>query len=153
MFILRPGQSRQAYRGWTRGLQIGCLPQERFPAAGVQKHFEVQDSQERFEENTYTESCSGHGRQELRSYLLSPVPEALQRAAAHWPGLASVVQVVRRRQQAGSEASEEVSYYLSSSDACSALAGNSAVIKVVTFFCVCIIEKEIWSSPKGRAHT
>ena len=80
----------------------------------VQKHFEVQDSQERFEENTYTESCSGHGRQELRSYRLSPVPEALQRAAAHWPGLASVVQVVRRRQQAGSEASEEVSYYLSS---------------------------------------
>ena len=80
----------------------------------VQKHFEVQDSQERFEESTYTESCSGHGRQELRSYRLSPVPEALQRAAAYWPGLASVVQVVRRRQQAGSEASEEVSYYLSS---------------------------------------
>lgn len=80
----------------------------------VRKHFEVQGSQERFEENTYTESCSGHGRQELRSYRLSPVPEALQRAAAHWPGLASVVQVVRRRQQAGSEASEEVSYYLSS---------------------------------------
>ena len=80
----------------------------------VQKHFEVQDSQERFEENTYTESCSGHGRQELRSYRLSPVPEALQRAAAHWPGLTSVVQIVRRRQQAGSEASEEVSYYLSS---------------------------------------
>ena len=87
---------------------------QRHMHAVVRKHFEVQDSQERFEENTYTESCSGHGRQELRSYLLSPVPEALQRAAAHWPGLTSVVQVVRRRQQAGSEASEEVSYYLSS---------------------------------------
>ena len=87
---------------------------QRHMHAVVRKHFEVQDSQERFEENTYTESCSGHGRQELRSYRLSPVPEALQRAAAHWPGLASVVQVVRRRQQAGSEASEEVSYYLSS---------------------------------------
>ncbi|MPM76342.1 hypothetical protein SDC9_123340 [bioreactor metagenome] len=46
-----------------------------------------------------------------------------------------------------------VSYYLSGSDSSSALAGNSAVIKVVAFFCVCIIEKEIWSSPKGRAHT
>ena len=80
----------------------------------VQKDFEVQGSQERLVEDTYTESCSGHGRQELRSYRLSPVPEALQRAAAHWPGLASVVQVVRRRQQAGREASEEVSYYLSS---------------------------------------
>ena len=87
---------------------------QRHMHAVVRKHFEVQDSQERFEENTYTESCSGHGRQELRSYRLSPVPEALQRAAAHWPGLTSVVQVVRRRQQAGSEASEEVSYYLSS---------------------------------------
>lgn len=87
---------------------------QRHMHAVVRKHFEVQDSQERFEENTYTESCSGHGRQELRSYRLSPVPEALQRAAAHWPGLASVVQVVRQRQQAGSEASEEVSYYLSS---------------------------------------
>lgn len=87
---------------------------QRHMHAVVRKHFEVQDSQERFEENTYTDSCSGHGRQELRSYRLSPVPEALQRAAAHWPGLTSVVQVVRRRQQAGSEASEEVSYYLSS---------------------------------------
>ena len=87
---------------------------QRHMHAVVRKHFEVQGSQERFEENTYTESCSGHGRQELRSYRLSPVPGALQRAAAHWPGLTSGVQVVRRRQQAGSEASEEVSYYLSS---------------------------------------
>lgn len=45
---------------------------------------------------------------------MSAVPQALQRAAAQWPGLASVVQVTRQRQQAGCSASEEVSYYLSS---------------------------------------
>ena len=68
----------------------------------VQNTLKRRDSQERFEENTYTESCSGHGRQELRSYRLSPVPEeALQRAAAHWPGLASVVQVVRQAPASG----------------------------------------------------
>ena len=87
---------------------------QRHMHAVVQKHFEVQASQEPPDENTYTERSSGHGRQELRSYRLSPVPEALQRAAVHWPGLASVVQVTRQRQQAGCSASEEVSYYLSS---------------------------------------
>ena len=87
---------------------------QRHMHAVVQKHFEVQASQEPPDENTYTERSSGHGRQELRSYRLSPVPEALQRAAVHWPGLASVVQVTRQRQQTGSPASEEVSYYLSS---------------------------------------
>ncbi|PIF89970.1 putative transposase YbfD/YdcC [Acidovorax sp. 62] len=87
---------------------------QRHMHAVVQKHFEVQASQEPPDENTYTERSSGHGRQELRSYRLSPVPEALQRAAVHWPGLASVVQVTRQRQQTGGEASEEVSYYLSS---------------------------------------
>ncbi len=87
---------------------------QRHMHAVVQKHFEVQASQEPPDENTYTERSSGHGRQELRSYRLSPVPEALQRAAAHWPGLASVVQVKRQRQQAGQPDSEEVSYYISS---------------------------------------
>jgi predicted transposase YbfD/YdcC len=87
---------------------------QRHMHAVVQKHFEVQASQEQPDENTYTERSSGHGRQELRSYRLSPVPEALQRAALHWPGLASAVQVTRQRQQTGSPVSEEVSYYLSS---------------------------------------
>ena len=54
---------------------------QRHMHAVVQKHFEVQASQEPLDENTYTESSSGHGRQELRSYRVSPVPEALQRAA------------------------------------------------------------------------
>ena len=79
----------------------------------VQKHFQALDSAASAQ-NTYTESFAGHGRQEQRSYRVSPVPEALQRAAAHWPGLSSVVRVTRQRQQAGQPASEETSYYLSS---------------------------------------
>ncbi|XAH26221.1 ISAs1 family transposase [Xylophilus sp. GW821-FHT01B05] len=75
----------------------------------VQKHFAaVSDAQEG---NTYAESCVGHGRREQRSYRVSPIPAALQRAAAHWPGLSSVVQVVRQRQRADKPMSEEVSYY------------------------------------------
>jgi predicted transposase YbfD/YdcC len=79
----------------------------------VRKHFEAPGTGA-LQLGTYEERSSGHGRQELRRYRVSPVPEALQRAAAHWPGLSSVVQVVRQRQQAGRSASEEVSYYLSS---------------------------------------
>ena len=86
---------------------------QRHMHAVVQKHFAATgDAQDG---NTYAESFTGHGRQELRSYRVAPVPEALQRAAVHWPGLSCVVQVVRqRRQQADKSASEEVSYYLSS---------------------------------------
>ena len=80
----------------------------------VQTHFEVSCTAGQQGDNIYAERSSGHGREELRSYRVSPVPEALQRAAVHWPGLASVVQVARQRQQAGCSASEEVSYYLSS---------------------------------------
>lgn len=88
---------------------------QRHMHAVVQKHFETQNGeQEQDKSSTYTESFAGHGRQEQRSYRVSPIPEALQRAAAHWPGLASVVQVVRQRQQADKPASSEVSYYLSS---------------------------------------
>ena len=79
----------------------------------VRKHFEASGTAEQ-QDNTYAERSSGHGRVELRSYRVSPVPEALQRAAVHWPGLSSVVQVVRQRQQSGQSTSEEVSYYLSS---------------------------------------
>ena len=79
----------------------------------VRKHFEASGTAKQ-QYNTYAERSSGHGRVELRSYRVSPVPEALQRAAVHWPGLSSVVQVVRQRQQSGQSTSEEVSYYLSS---------------------------------------
>ena len=65
----------------------------------VQTHFEVPCTAGQQGDNTYAEHSSGHGREELRSYRVSPVPEALQRAAVHWPGLASVVQVTRQRQQ------------------------------------------------------
>jgi len=85
---------------------------QRHMHAVVQKHFEVPEAQDN--DNTYTERFAGHGRQEQRSYKVSPIPEALQRAAQHWPGLASVVQVVRQRQQADKPASQEISYYLSS---------------------------------------
>jgi predicted transposase YbfD/YdcC len=87
---------------------------QRHMHAVVQRHFGVQTSQEPLDESTYTESSSGHGRQEMRSYRVSPMPEALQRAAVHWPGLSSAVQVTRQRQQTGSDASAEVSYCLSS---------------------------------------
>jgi len=87
---------------------------QRHMHAVVQKHFQAQDASQLQDDNLYTERSSGHGREELRSYRVSAVPQALQRAAAQWPGLASVVQVTRQRQQAGCSASEEVSYYLSS---------------------------------------
>ena len=79
----------------------------------VRKHFETPGPNAR-QDNTCTERFAGHGRQEQRSYQVRPIPEALQRAAQHWPGLACVVQVVRQRQQANEPASSEVSYYLSS---------------------------------------
>lgn len=81
--------------------------------AVVQKHFAALPSDAQ-ESSTHAESFAGHGRRELRRYRVSPVPAALQRAAAHWPGLCSVVQVVRQRQRTGKPASEELSYYLSS---------------------------------------
>ena len=65
-------------------------------------------------DNTYNEHVTGHGRQEQRSYKVYPVPAALQRAADAWPGLSSVVQVVRQRQAKGKPQSQETSYYLSS---------------------------------------
>ncbi|RLJ39878.1 ISAs1 family transposase [Acidovorax sp. 106] len=87
---------------------------QRHMHAVVQKHFGTPDGDVPGKDNTYAECFTGHGRQEHRSYKVSPIPQALARAAAHWPGLASVVQVVRQRQQADKPASNEVSYYLSS---------------------------------------
>ena len=81
--------------------------------AVVQKHFE-QHKMTAQECNMYTESSKNHGRQEVRCYAVAGVPAALERAAAHWPGLSSVVQVKRWRQQTGKDASQEISYYLSS---------------------------------------
>jgi predicted transposase YbfD/YdcC len=78
--------------------------------AVVKQHFE----QEPQEGNIYTESNQGHGRQEVRRYEVRALPAALKRAAADWPGLASVVQVQRTRQLPGKPASDEISYYLSS---------------------------------------
>ena len=87
---------------------------QRHMHAVVRKHFEAPAAAPQQGANIYAESSSGHGRKEMRSYRVSPVPEALQRAAAQWPGLASVVQVTRQRQRMGGNSSEEVSYYLSS---------------------------------------
>ena len=81
--------------------------------AVVQKHFEGSSTTEPGC-SLYSERFSGHGRKELRSYRVSPIPEALARAAAHWPALSCIVQVQRHRQQGGKAASEEISYYLSS---------------------------------------
>jgi predicted transposase YbfD/YdcC len=79
--------------------------------AVVQQHFQEQNTPEG---NTYTENSQGHGRQEQRCYELRSIPAALRRAAANWPGLSSVVQVKRTRQETGKPASQEISYYLSS---------------------------------------
>lgn len=85
---------------------------QRHMHAVVQKHFETDPGPP--SQSIYVESLKGHGRQELRSYRVSPIPEALQRAATHWSGLSCVVQVTRQRKQPGQDASQEVSYYLSS---------------------------------------
>ena len=91
---------------------LGLKANQRHMHTVVQKHFEaLGDAQGA---NTYAESFNGHGRQELRSYRLCAIPEALQRAAAQWPGLSCLVQVLRQRQQAGQAGSEEISYYISS---------------------------------------
>jgi predicted transposase YbfD/YdcC len=80
--------------------------------AVVQRHFE--NTNQEPGESIYVESFKGHGRQEQRSYRLSAIPEALRRAADHWPGLSCIVQVARQRQQGSEPASQEISYYLSS---------------------------------------
>lgn len=84
--------------------------------AVVQKHFEgaPDTATGASGESVYTESFSGHGRHELRSYTVCAVPDALRRAAEHWPGLSCVVQVQRQRQLPNAPASSELSYYLSS---------------------------------------
>ncbi len=91
---------------------LGLKANQRHMHPVVQKHFETLE--DGVGDNTCAEGFTGHGRQEQRRYRVCPVPEALQRAATHWSGLSSVVQVVRQRQQTGHAASEEVSYYLSS---------------------------------------
>jgi predicted transposase YbfD/YdcC len=81
--------------------------------AVVQQHFESASWQQQ-DSSVYEESAKGHGRQERRSYRVSPIPQALRRAAQHWPGLSCIVQAICQRQQGSQPASQEVSYYLSS---------------------------------------
>lgn len=86
---------------------------QRHMHAVVKKHFE--SDQDVALQSSYSESFKGHGRQELRSYRVRPIPEALRRAAAHWPGLSCIVQVTRQRKQLRQgNTSQEVSYYVSS---------------------------------------
>ncbi|WP_369794842.1 ISAs1 family transposase [Acidovorax sp. JHL-9] len=79
------------------GYVLSVKGKQRHMHAVVRKHFEAPAAAPQPGANTYAERSSGHGREELRSYRVSPVPEALQRAPAQWPGLASVVQVTRQR--------------------------------------------------------
>ena len=65
-------------------------------------------------EHAYSEGDSSHGRQELRHYWVSAIPEAMHRAAKDWAGLQCLVRVQRTRQCAGKEASQSTSYYISS---------------------------------------
>lgn len=58
---------------------------------------------------------SGHGRQEERTYTVLYEPAGL-RTGAEWTDLKSIIQVIRTRRQ-GDKESDEVSYYISSSQA------------------------------------
>ena len=80
----------------------------------TKKHFEQSLPTEG--DSWHQEHASGHGRHELRCYRISPIPDALRRAAKDWPELQCVVQVVRQREKrnAPGQLSEQVSYYLSS---------------------------------------
>ena len=83
--------------------------------AVVQKHFEGSSCEDA---SMHSESFAGHGRKELRQYRVSPIPQALQRAAAHWPGLSCVVQVQRQRQQGSKAARRPVKKSATTSAAC-----------------------------------
>ena len=65
-------------------------------------------------EQVYSEESSQHSRKERRHYWVTPIPEAMHRAAKAWAGLQCLVRVQRTRQCAGKEASESTSYYISS---------------------------------------
>lgn len=62
----------------------------------------------------YSEESSQHSRKERRHYWVTPIPEAMHRAAKAWAGIKCLVRVQRTRQCAGKEASESTSYYISS---------------------------------------
>lgn len=65
-------------------------------------------------EHVYSEESNKHSRKEERHYWVTPIPEAMQRAAKSWAGLQCLIRVRRIRQCAGKEASESISYYISS---------------------------------------
>ena len=62
----------------------------------------------------YSEESSQHSRKERRHYWVTPIPEAMHRAAKAWAGIKCLVRVQRTRQCVGKEASESTSYYISS---------------------------------------
>lgn len=65
-------------------------------------------------EHVYSEEGSQHSRKEERHYWVTPIPEAMRRAAKEWAGLQCLVRVRRIRQCAGKTPSESTSYYISS---------------------------------------
>src|SRR3954471_11853223 len=67
---------------------------------------DLEDAQE------LTTTDRGHGREEQRTYLQLPIPEALP-GQAHWKGLKSIGVVTSLRRE-GEEESIEIRYYLSS---------------------------------------
>jgi predicted transposase YbfD/YdcC len=69
-----------------------------------------------------TEGVS-RGRHEEREYTALYEPPGLS-TRSEWPGLKSVVRVVRRRREGDREPSTEVAYYISSSTASAALLGS-----------------------------
>lgn len=55
----------------------------------------------------------GHGRQEMRSYCVAPVPESMRALVKAWPGIKSIGQAINITTVGGKETSE-VRYYISS---------------------------------------
>lgn len=55
----------------------------------------------------------GHGREEMRSYCVAPVPESMKSLAEAWPGIKSIGQAINITTQGDKETSE-TRYYISS---------------------------------------
>lgn len=56
----------------------------------------------------------GHGREEFRHYFALPVTHLDEDALARWPGVKSLVMVLRERRFKSGKETQEVSYYISS---------------------------------------
>ena len=55
----------------------------------------------------------GHGRKEIRSYCVAPIPESMKTLAKAWPGMKSIGQAINMTTQGDKETSE-TRYYISS---------------------------------------